>query len=51
MLAFLLTGLVILVSFNEAYSQKLNAFMSYAVFSSPESGPYVETYLTVEGMS
>ncbi len=51
MLAILLTGFVILVSFNEANSQKLNAFMSYAVFSSPESGPYIETYLTVEGTS
>ena len=51
LLGISLTGLILLVSFNETYSQKLNAFMSYAVFSSPESGPYVETYLTVEGTS
>ncbi|MBM3436303.1 MAG: hypothetical protein FJY07_08835, partial [Bacteroidetes bacterium] len=30
---------------------KLNAYLSFAAFSSPETGPYIETYLTVEGSS
>ncbi|NOX45378.1 MAG: GWxTD domain-containing protein [Chlorobi bacterium] len=30
-------------------AQKLNAFLSYTVFNSPESGPYIETYLAVDG--
>jgi GWxTD domain-containing protein len=29
----------------------MNAYLSYASFSSPETGPYIETYLTVEGSS
>lgn len=29
----------------------LNAYMSYSTFYSPENGPYIETYLTVEGKS
>lgn len=29
----------------------LNAFFSYSTFNSPESGPYVETYLSVIGTS
>jgi GWxTD domain-containing protein len=30
-------------------AQKLNAFLSYTVFNSPKSGPYIETYLAVDG--
>lgn len=39
---------------NENFAQetkRLNAFLSYTAFSSPETGPYIETYLTVEGTS
>jgi GWxTD domain-containing protein len=32
-------------------AQKLNAFLSYTVFNSPDSGPYIETYLAVDGES
>ena len=34
-----------------SYSQKLQAFMSYTLFSSPADGPYIETYLSVYGPS
>jgi GWxTD domain-containing protein len=32
-------------------AKNLNAYLSYATFFSPESGPFIETYLTVEGVS
>lgn len=32
-------------------SKRLNAYLSYATFFSPETGPYIETYLSVEGAS
>lgn len=32
-------------------AKKLNAFMSYTTFYSPESGPYIETYMVVGGNS
>jgi len=32
-------------------TKRLNAFLSFATFTSPETGPYIETYLTVEGES
>jgi len=34
-----------------AQAQKLNVFLSYTVFNSPESGPYIETYIAVDGKS
>lgn len=33
------------------YAQRIEAYFSYCAFNSPESGPYVETYLTVMGRS
>ena len=36
---------------NRAEAKRLNAFMSYTTFSSPESGPFIETYLVVAGNS
>lgn len=46
-----LTALVLLISFSSLIANGLNASLSYATFYSPESGPYIETYLTVEGQS
>jgi len=48
---FFLTIVVLLLGFSSLHAKKLNAFMSYATFYSPENGPYIETYLTVEGKS
>jgi GWxTD domain-containing protein len=47
----LLLGLILITMTNAAQAKKLNAFLSYSTFFSPESGPYIETYLTVEGVS
>lgn len=46
-----LTVLVLLLGFSSLYAKHLNAYMSYATFYSPDNGPYIETYLTVEGKS
>jgi GWxTD domain-containing protein len=48
-----LAFLVILLSATSlsAQGKRLNAFLSYAAFYSPVKGPYIETYLTVEGTS
>lgn len=43
--------LVFLIGFSSLQAKSLNAFLSYATFYSPEAGPYIETYLTVEGQS
>ena len=45
-----LSGVLLLLT-PLSQAQKMNAYLSYASFSSPESGPYIETYLTVEGNS
>ncbi|MDD4848910.1 MAG: hypothetical protein PHR53_09150, partial [Bacteroidales bacterium] len=45
----LLFVLFLLASTYFSYSQSLNANMKYAVFYSPEVGPYVETYLLING--
>ncbi|RLD77572.1 MAG: hypothetical protein DRJ15_13275 [Bacteroidetes bacterium] len=34
-----------------SYSQTLQAYMSYSLFSSPVDGPYIETYISVYGQS
>jgi len=36
---------------NSVDAKKLNAFMSYTTFKSPDKGPYIETYLSVAGNS
>lgn len=42
--------ILLLISYSYySYSQALNANMKYAVFYAPEVGPYVETYLLVNG--
>lgn len=46
-----LTITILLISFSSLEAKRLNAYLSYATFNSPESGPYIETYLTVEGRS
>jgi GWxTD domain-containing protein len=38
-------------SFSTAYSQNLQAFMSYTLFDSPADGPYIETYVSIYGPS
>ena len=37
------------ITIQGSQAQKLKAFLSYTVFNSPESGPYIETYLAVDG--
>jgi GWxTD domain-containing protein len=47
-------SILFLFNINETYckeKQEMNAFLSYATFFSTETGPYIETYLTVEGAS
>jgi GWxTD domain-containing protein len=46
---FILLSLFLLAVTNTVVAKKLNAYLSYATFSSPETGPFIETYLTVEG--
>lgn len=48
---FFLSILLLLIAFSSLEAKRLNAFLSYATFYSPEDGPYIETYLTVEGKS
>ncbi len=36
---------------NDVQAKKLNAYLSYSTFFEPESGPYIETYLMVDGNS
>ena len=45
------TLIILLTVFSSLHAKRLNAFLSYATFYSPESGPYIETYLTLEGKS
>jgi len=45
------TIVILLIGFSSLHAKRLNAFLSYANFYSPENGPYIETYLTVEGKS
>lgn len=47
----LLSILLLMIGFTSLQAKRLNAFLSYATFYSPESGPFIETYLTVEGKS
>lgn len=49
--AIIITGVLLLMGFTSLFSKNLNAYMSYATFYTPENGPYIETYLTVEGKS
>lgn len=39
------------VSVNKTMAQNLKAYFTYCTFYSPENGPYIETYLSVEGSS
>lgn len=38
-------------STNSIEAKRLNAFMSYTTFNSPEKGPFIETYMVVAGNS
>jgi len=48
-LVFSLLALVLVAT--NAKSASLRAYLSHAAFYSPESGPYLETYLTISGKS
>ena len=41
----------LLLAGQNIYAKKLDSFLTYTTFYSPESGPYIETYLTVVGSS
>lgn len=43
--------LILLLAGSTAHAGLLNAYMSYALFKTPEGTPYVETYLTIKGSS
>ncbi len=47
----LLTAIFFIAAIGKTEANRLNVFMSYTTFSSPESGPYVETYMVVDGSS
>ncbi len=47
---FLIT-LILFSSVGFGQDKKLNAYLSYSTFFEPESGPYIETYLMVDGNS
>ena len=53
--AFIIAGLIgIILSCSLpilSYAKQLNAFIGYTTFYSPNNGPYVETYLAVDGTS
>lgn len=50
-LAFVIGLLIFCTSIYSAEAKRLNAFMSFTTFNSPDNGPYIETYLAVAGNS
>jgi len=48
-ITFLFIFLFLIIHVAEA--KKLNAFLTYSTFYSPEKGPYIETYLSIKGNS
>lgn len=46
---FLFLAILLVASIYISYCQSLSANMKYAIFYSPEVGPYVETYLLING--
>ena len=47
-----LTGIFVLfLILSSCSAKKLEAYFSYSTFYSPESGPYIETYLSIIGNS
>lgn len=50
-LVFIICLLGFLFLSPDASGKKLQVFLTYSTFNSPESGPYVETYLSVYGNS
>jgi GWxTD domain-containing protein len=47
----ILAIMLVIASHQTLEAKRLNAFMSYTTFSSPETGPFIETYLVVAGNS
>ena len=47
----LLSAVMFGLSLNIAQSKNLKARFAYATFYTPEKGPFIETYLSVEGSS
>ena len=39
----------LIIAGQNIYAKKLNSFLSYTTFYSPGSGPYIETYISVDG--
>lgn len=46
-----ITLVILLFTLSFAEGQTLQALFSYTTFNSPESGPYIETYLSIRGSS
>jgi GWxTD domain-containing protein len=46
-----MAALILFPLSGKSNERRLNAFMSYTTFNSPEQGPYIETYLAVAGNS
>lgn len=49
--SILFTIILLIIGMASLQAKQLNAYLSYATFYSPENGPFIETYLTVEGKS
>lgn len=50
-IATIFVFLFVLLSSEDVEAKRLNAYMSFTTFNSPEKGPYIETYLAVAGQS
>ncbi len=48
---FLVFSLFVLFCTLSVQAKKLNVYLSYSAFSAPETGPYIETYISVVGKS
>ncbi|PLW94049.1 MAG: hypothetical protein C0592_04145 [Marinilabiliales bacterium] len=48
---FVILLVMFLVGTQTAEARKLNAFISYCTFYSPQDGPYIETYISILGSS
>lgn len=48
---FVLLLLIAILASSSIQANSLKAYMSYAIFKTPDGAPYVETYLTIKGSS
>ncbi|OQX79060.1 MAG: hypothetical protein B6D61_04230 [Bacteroidetes bacterium 4484_249] len=49
MIGLFILSFIFFAGNNYLHAKNLGAFLSYSTFNSPETGPYIETYLTVAG--